>query len=58
MKDNLDVKDTILYTYARDIKTLMCFYMDNQLMDTFKIYLMKIDKEPIECYSDNELAVL
>lgn len=58
MKNNLDVKDTALYTYARDLKILMYFFMDKQLMETFKIRLMKVDKEPIECYSDNELSIL
>lgn len=58
IKDNLNVKDTTLYAYARDLKTLMRFFVKNDYLKTFDITLIKVDKEPIECYSDNELSIL
>lgn len=57
-KENLNTKDITLYTYARDLKTLLYFAMKNDYIEQFKITLMKVDNEPIECYSDNELTEL
>lgn len=53
-----DVKDITLYTYSRDLKTLMYYFMRCDYLEAFKIQLMKADKEPIECYTDAELKAL
>lgn len=57
-KDSLDVSDTTIYTYARDLKTLMYFFMKMDYIDSFKIHLPMFDKEPIETYTDAELRIL
>ena len=50
MKKNLDVKDITFYTYARDLKTIMRFFMKNNYMKTFDIKLIKADSQFIICY--------
>ncbi|WP_055070684.1 tyrosine-type recombinase/integrase [Clostridium massiliamazoniense] len=57
-KENLQINDITLHTYARDLKTLMYFFMRNDYLQTFKIDLPKTTRTPIECYTDNELKVL
>lgn len=57
-RENLQINDITLYTYARDLKTLMYFFMRNDYLQTFKIDLPKTTRTPIECYTDNELKVL
>ena len=57
-RENLNIKDITLYTYARDLKTLMYYFMKRDYMPSFKIALPSADKEPIECYTDGELKAL
>jgi len=57
-RENLNIKDITLYTYARDLKTLMYYFMKRDYMPSFKITLPSADKEPIECYTDGELKAL
>ena len=57
-KSKSNIKDITLYTYTRDLKTLMYYFMKCDYIPTFKITLIKADKEPIECYTDGELKVL
>ncbi|WP_373205923.1 tyrosine-type recombinase/integrase [Clostridium tertium] len=57
-KENLDVSDTTIYTYSRDLKTLLYFFMKREYISTFKIELPSVDKEPIETYTDAELKIL
>lgn len=57
-KKKSNIKDTTLYTYTRDLKTLMYYFMKCDYIPTFKINLIKADKEPIECYTDGELKIL
>ena len=52
------MNDMTLYTYCRDLKTLMYYFMQCEYINTFKISLPKADKQPIECYMDNELKAL
>lgn len=52
------IKDTTLYTYTRDLKTLMRFFMKNDYMKVCDLKLIKASKEPIECYTDDELKLL
>lgn len=58
MKDKLNIKDTTLYTYSRDLKTLMRFFMKQEYLPYFDIHTISSNKEPTECYSDNELKLL
>ncbi|MBE6071081.1 MAG: phage integrase family protein [Clostridium butyricum] len=58
VKSNKDVNSQTLNTYARDMKTIIYFFMKQEYVKTFKIELPRVDKKPIETYSDNELKVL
>ena len=58
IKNSTNINDMSLYTYTRDLKTLMYFFMRCDYLSTFKISLAKADKQPIETYSDNELRKL
>lgn len=57
-KETLNIKDITLYTYCRDLKTLMYYFMKCGYIQSYKIQLVKADKEPIETYSDSELKIL
>lgn len=57
-KENLDIKDITLYTYCRDLRTLMYYFMECEYIESYKIKIIKADKEPIETYSDKELEIL
>lgn len=58
IKNNLDIKDTTLYTYARDLKTIMRYFMKQEYIPNFEIPLVSVNKEPIDCYNDDELKRL
>ena len=58
VKRDLDIKDTTLFTYTRDLKTLMKYFMKQEYIPYFEIKLISASKEPIECYTDNELKLL
>ncbi|MDR1772472.1 MAG: tyrosine-type recombinase/integrase [Hungatella sp.] len=58
LRKRKDINDISLYTYARDLKTLMYFFMKREYISPFKIILAKADKQPIETYSDSELIRL
>lgn len=58
LRENPNINDVSLYTYARDFKTFLYFFMAREYIPTFKITLTKADKEPIEVYSDKELTKL
>lgn len=55
---NHEVKSQTLNTYARDLKTILYFFMKQEYVNTFRIELPKVDKKPIETYTDEELAIL
>lgn len=57
-KKRFNVKDITLYTYSRDLKVLLYFFMKNGWMKEFKISLIKANKEPVETYNDKELEAL
>lgn len=57
-KENLDVTETTIYTYTRDLKTLMYFFMQQDYIPTFKIKLPKVDAQVVETYTDGELVKL
>ena len=58
LRENPLLNDMSLYTYARDFKTLMYFFMRKEYIPTFKINIPKVDKQPIETYTDSELRIL
>ncbi len=58
IKNNTNINDMSLYTYTRDLKTLMYFFMKCDYIPTFKISLAKADKQLLETYSDYELRKL
>ena len=58
LRDNPLLNDQSLNTYARDLKTIMRFYMKREYIPYFKIEVPKADKQPIETYTDRELQVL
>ena len=53
-----DINEVTMGTYARDLKTLMRFFMKCQYIPSFEIPLPKADKAPIETYTDEELRKL
>lgn len=55
---NNSVKSQTLYTYSRDLKTIINFFIDQEYATKFKIVLPRVDKYPIETYSDDELEKL
>jgi integrase/recombinase XerD len=58
VKSNPDVKSQTLYTYCRDLKTVINFFINQEYTTTFKMSLPRVDKHPIETYSDEELEKL
>lgn len=58
LRDNPLINDQSLYTYARDLKTLMYFFMKKEYLQYYKINIPRADKQPIETYTDEELLVL
>lgn len=58
VKKNKDVNSQTLNTYARDLKTIIYFFMKQEYVKTFKIELPRVDKKPIETYTNEELALL
>lgn len=58
LRDNPLLNDQSLNTYARDLKTIMRFFMKREYIPYFKIEVPKADKQPIETYTDRELQVL
>lgn len=57
-QENEKIGSQTLHTYSRDLKTILYFFMNNNYMSTFKITLTKVDKKPIETYTDDELRRL
>lgn len=58
LRENSNINDMTLYTYTRDLKTLMYYFMRCNYIPTFKITIPKADKQPIETYTDDELVKL
>ncbi|MBY6948377.1 tyrosine-type recombinase/integrase [Clostridium botulinum] len=55
IEKNKDINSQTLYTYSRDLKTIINFFINMEYTPMFKIILPKADKHPIETYSDEEL---
>lgn len=58
MQDNKEIASQTLYTYSRDLKTIINFFINQEYTTSFKMLLPKVDKHPIETYSDEELKML
>ena len=58
LRDNPKLNEVSMGTYARDLKTLMRFFMKRHYIPYFEIKIPKADKEPIEIYTDAELKIL
>lgn len=58
LRENPDLNETSIYTYSRDFKTLIYFFMRKEYLPTFKIVLPKVDTQPVETYTDEELMIL
>lgn len=58
LRENPAVNEMSIYTYCRDFKTVMYFFMEQGWLERFKIKLAKTDKQPIETYSDSDLRKL
>lgn len=57
-KDNLEANSQTIHTYARDLKTILYFFMRLNWMEQFKIQLPRVDKKIVEIYTDAELKTL
>ena len=58
LRDDPRLNDVSMGTYARDLKTLMRFFMKCDYLPYFEIKIPKADKEAIETYTDDELRRL
>lgn len=57
-KKNLEANTQTIYTYTRDLKTILYFFMRLNWMEQFKIKLPQVDKKAVEVYTDSELKAL
>ena len=58
LRDDPKLNEVSMGTYARDLKTLMRFFMKCEYLPHFEIKIPKADKYPIETYTDKELRQL
>lgn len=58
LRKDPNLNDVSMGTYARDLKTLMRFFMRCGYLEQFEIKIPRTDKEPIETYTDDELRKL
>lgn len=56
--DKLQIKTQTLYTYSRDLKTILYYFMQMNYPKHFKIKLSSVDREAVIPYSDTELTIL
>ncbi|HEY8804454.1 MAG TPA: site-specific integrase [Clostridium sp.] len=53
-----NISSQTLYTYTRDFKTILYYFMRMDYIKEFKIKLPQVDKKAIETYTDAELKIL
>ena len=58
LREDPNLNEVSMQTYARDLKTLMRFFMRCGYLPFFEITLPKADKAPIKTYTDHELQEL
>lgn len=54
LRDDPNLNEVFMGTYARDLKTLMRFFMKRKYLPRFEIPLPKASKTPIQTYTENE----
>ena len=54
----MNINEVSMGTYARDLKTILRFFMKREYLPYFEISIPKTDKQPIETYTDAELKKL
>lgn len=52
------LRDTSIYTYGRDFKTILRYFMRQEWLPQMELQLPKADKAPTETYTDEELMLL
>lgn len=57
LKERL-TNDISINAYLRDLITIMHFLMNNDYLPAFKMQSIKVDRAPIETYSDDELYII
>ena len=55
LREREDLNDMSIYTYSRDLKTVMYFFMEESWLQYFKIKLAKADQQPVETYTDEDI---
>ena len=58
LREKAVLNDTSIYTYGRDLKTILRFFMKEGWLQTFELQLPKADKAPTETYTEEELMKL
>lgn len=58
MRNRGDLNDVSMFTYGRDMKTILRFFMKQEWMPKFDLHLPKTDKAPTETYTNEELRRL
>ena len=58
LRENKAVNEMSIYTYSRDLKTVMYFFMEQGWLERYKKKKKKTDKQPIETYTDEDLRKL
>ena len=58
LRNREDINSQSLNTYARDLKTILYFFMRQEYIPTVKLNVPKVDKTPVETYTDSELQKL
>ncbi|MCM1543908.1 MAG: tyrosine-type recombinase/integrase [Ruminococcus sp.] len=58
LRANPAINDVSMYTYSRDLKTILRFFMKEGWLDKMDLQLSKVDKSPTETYTDDELIKL
>ena len=58
LREDPNINDVSLGTYARDLKTILRFFMRCEYLPHFEITIPKTDKHHIETYTDAELKRL
>lgn len=58
LREDPNLNEVSMGTYARDLKTLLRFFMKLDYLPHFEIKIPKTDKEAIETYTDEELRIL
>lgn len=58
LREKAYLRDTSIYTYGRDFKTILRFFMKEGWLPQMELSLPKADKAPTETYTDEELMML